>query len=337
MGKERSQEYDCLQHWVQHVKQMVRSKVNSLRKTVESKKYRILELNSVKECSKELQEKYVFVPADKAATYIIVVCKCYYLEVISKELGLWSSTTSGDSNIPETMDPKEISGNHISYMKSLGFKEDSLSDKFPSFYWTPKLHKTPYKHRFIASSIDYTTKPLSVLLNHILSAIKGKWSNLSSVIYSRTGINEMWILKNSSELLQKMNSFHRPKTTSIQTFDFSTLYTFIPHQKLKDRIHMLVNQTFLYKNGSRRYKHLVVSEDGTFSTNEEASAGKNYDKTFICQMTDFLIDNIYIKIGNHLFRQCIGIPMGKPLLANLFLYSYEVELLRSLKKSNKGF
>ena len=53
---------------------------------------------------------------------------------------------------------------------------------------------------------------------------------------------------------------------------------------------------------------------------------------------DFLIENIYIKIDNHLFRQCFGIPMGTncaPLLANLFLYLYEVELLRSIKMSNK--
>ena len=164
------------------------------------------------------------------------------------------------------MDPTEISGNYISYVKSLGFKEDNLSDKFPSFYWTPKLHKAPYKHRFGASSFDCTTKRLSVFLTRILSAIKGKLSNLSSVIYSRTGINEMWILKNSSELLQKMNSFHYPKITSIQTFDFSTLYTSIPHQKLKDRIRMLVNQTFPYKNGSRRYKHIVVNGDRTFFT-----------------------------------------------------------------------
>ena len=209
------------------MKQIVLSGVNSLRKTVESKRQGILELNSVKESLKELQEKYVFVPADKAANNIIVVCKRYYVKVICKELGLWPGTTSSNTYIPETMDPKEISRNHISHMKSLGFKEDNLSDKFPSFYWTPKLHKRAYKHRFIASSFDCTTKPLSVLLTRILSAIKGKLSNLSSVIYSRTGINEMWILKNSSELLQKMNSFHYPKITSIQMFDFSTLYTII--------------------------------------------------------------------------------------------------------------
>ena len=82
----------------------------------------------------------------------------------------------------------------------------------------------------------------------------------------------------------------------------------------------------------------MVNGDGTFFTNEKTSAGKKYDEVLICQMIDFLIDNIYIKIANHLFRQCIGIPMGTncaPLLANLFLYSYGVEFLRSMKKSNK--
>ena len=227
------------------------------------------------------------------------------------------------------MNPKEISGNRVSYMKFLGLKEDNLSDKFPSFYWTPKLHKTPYKDRFIASSFDCTTKPLSVLLTRILSALK-KLSNLSSVTYIPAGINEMWILKNSSELLQKIYSFHYQKITSIQTFDFLTLYTPILYQKLKDRILMLVNQTFLYKNGSRRYKHFVVNGERTFFTNEETSADKRYDWTLICQMIDFLIDKIYIKIGNHLFRQCIGI-----LNWLIYFYTHMRLNLWSMKKSNE--
>ena len=49
-AKKESQEYECLQDCAQYVKQMVRSKVNSLKKTVESKRQGILELNSVKEC-----------------------------------------------------------------------------------------------------------------------------------------------------------------------------------------------------------------------------------------------------------------------------------------------
>ena len=51
-----------------------------------------------------------------------------------------------------------------------------------------------------------------------------------------------------------------------------------------------------------------------------------------------MLDNIYIKIGNHLFWQCIGISMGRkcaPLWANLSIYIYEVEFLRSMKDSNR--
>ena len=66
------------------------------------------------------------VPADKGAINISVVCKRYCLEVICKELGLWPGATSSDTYIPKTMDPKEISGNNISYVKSLGFKEQVL-------------------------------------------------------------------------------------------------------------------------------------------------------------------------------------------------------------------
>ena len=116
-------------------------------------------------------------------------------------------------------------------------------------------------------------------------AIKGKLLSLSSVVYNCTGINEMRTLKNSFELLQKMNSFYYPKIMSVQTFDLSALYISIPHQKLKDRMRMLVNQTFFHKNGSG-------------FINEEASGGKKYDETLICQLIDFLTENNYNKIGN---------------------------------------
>ena len=55
----------------------------------------------------------MFVPAGKASNNIIVVCKHYYLEIICKKLGPWPGAISSDTYILETIDPKEISGNHI--------------------------------------------------------------------------------------------------------------------------------------------------------------------------------------------------------------------------------
>ena len=56
------------------------------------------------------------------------------------------------------------------------------------------------------------------------------------------------------------------------------------------------------------------------------------------KMIEFLVDNIYVRFGGQLFRQMVGIPMGTncaPLLADLFLYSYENEFLDKFIKEGK--
>ena len=58
----------------------------------------------------------------------------------------------------------------------------------------------------------------------------------------------------------------------------------------------------------------------------------------IVRMIFFLIDNIFEECGGEIFQQVIGIPMGTycaPLLADIFLYSYEAELIPTLIKSGK--
>ena len=55
-------------------------------------------------------------------------------------------------------------------------------------------------------------------------------------------------------------------------------------------------------------------------------------------MIEFLVDNIYVRFGGPLFWETIGIPMGTnwaKLLADLFLHSYENELLDKLVKEGK--
>ena len=41
---------------------------------------------------------------------------------------------------------------------------DEDHSKFPAIYWLPKLHKQPYKSRFISNSSSCTTTELSILL-----------------------------------------------------------------------------------------------------------------------------------------------------------------------------
>ena len=57
-------------------------------------------------------------------------------------------------------------------------------------------------------------------------------------------------------------------------------------------------------------------------------------------MLEFLVDNIFVEFGGQIFQQTIGIPMGTncaPLLADLFLYSYEAQFIQDqLSKGNKN-
>ena len=58
-----------------------------------------------------------------------------------------------------------------------------------------------------------------------------------------------------------------------------------------------------------------------------------YSEVDIKEMLGFLIDNIFVVFGSKIFQQTIGIPMGTncaPLLADLFLYSYEAEFIQKL-------
>jgi hypothetical protein len=54
------------------------------------------------------------------------------------------------------------------------------------------------------------------------------------------GVNRMWILKNSKDLLEYIQSRSLSSCNSIKAFDFSTLYTTIPHSKMKDKLRELV-------------------------------------------------------------------------------------------------
>ena len=72
----------------------------------------------------------------------------------------------------------------------------------PSLYWIPKLHKCPFKQRYIAESAKCSTKPLSKLLICILSAVKTGLQSYRDTSYSRGSVNQMWIRKNSKDLLE---------------------------------------------------------------------------------------------------------------------------------------
>jgi hypothetical protein len=90
----------------------------------------------------------------------------------------------------------------------------------PDLYWIPKRHKTPYKQRFIAGSNNFTTKPQSMLLTKILTAVKERLQVYCATVYARSGVNQMWILKNPKELLESLKSPFFSQIYSTKTYEF---------------------------------------------------------------------------------------------------------------------
>ena len=330
---------NSLSEWIKAIRDKINKRISKLKNKMKCKVNNIFLDNEVCKCLTTLQNNYVIVPADKAPNNVVFICKKYYIECLLKELDI-SGNLSNKTYTPTCLSKQEIINNQTSVLSSFGINITNEDHELPSLYWLPKLHKTPYKQRYIAGSNKCSTKKLSILLTQILTVIKDGLQKYCSTAYSRSGINQMWILKNSKSLLEDLKSKSLHKVTSIATYDFSTLYTTIPHRTLKARLADLIKQSFHSKNGKRRYKYLVINQHHNtgYFVREFSNAKTKYNEDEIIAMVNFLIDNIFVEFGGQVFQQTIGIPMGTncaPLLADLFLYSYEAEFIQKLISQKK--
>ena len=134
-----------------------------------------------------------------------------------------------------------------------------------------------------------------------------------------------WIVDNSLSV-HKILKQCDTKAKNVATYDFSTLYTSIPHKKLKIQISWVIEKAFKGMNK----KYIKINK---FCARWSNKKDRNPDVIFVdsdtlIKMIAWLIDNTYVRIGDKVFRQVIGIPMGTdcaPFLANLFLFSYEFQ------------
>ena len=101
----------------------------------------------------------------------------------------------------------------------------------------------PYKARFIANSSSCTTTELSKLLTLCLTAVKNHVIKYCEKVYERPGKNLFWSIKNSGEILDKLKA-RDFNATSLSTYDFSTLYTTLPHYLIQDKLIDLIERTF---------------------------------------------------------------------------------------------
>jgi hypothetical protein len=146
----------------------------------------------------------------------------------------------------------------------------------------------------------------------------------------------MWILKNSKDLLDNLKSRSFSQVSSIKTLDFSTLNTTLPLDILKTRLKETIHKAFSHRNDGSKF--LVLGYNSTYFSNKIQKGKTCYSEKQVISMLEFLIDNIFFSFGGALFQQVVDIPMGTnctPLLADLFVYSYESEFLQNCVKDKK--
>ena len=105
----------------------------------------------------------------------------------------------------------------------------------------------------------------------------------------------------------------------MSTYDFSTLYTTLPHHFIKDKLIDLINRTFIRENT----QYLACNDECAFFTSDVY----NYHNLWSCQKVSdalvYLLDNSFIRFGTKLYRQTIDIPIGTdcaPLAVDLFRF-----------------
>ena len=114
------------------------------------------------------------------------------------------------------------------------------------------------------------------------------------------------------------------------------LMLFYTHEQLKSRLSGLIRSSFICKNGSRRSKYVIAKYNTAYFVKDEIDSPNKYSETDIIRLVEFLIDNIYVEFGGHVYLQTVDIPMGTncaTLVDDCFFFSYEADFVQLLQKS----
>jgi hypothetical protein len=127
----------------------------------------------------------------------------------------------------------------------------------PNFHMLVKLHKEPLGFRYVAGSPHAPYTPISKALNTVFKALdpamKSIWDNIAMRVplvtrehlAGRTG----FIINNTAKAAKFAMRFQRPRRMRdpklhLSTWDFSNMYTTLPHADLVERISGLFTEIF---------------------------------------------------------------------------------------------
>ena len=274
-----------------------------------------------------LKEDFVIVPIDKAANNVAFISKHLYALTIIKELNLDCHLSNQDDNNTYTFinnkTKDQIIKEHKLYLSKSKINLVNNMQDLTVMYWIPRMHQNPISFRFIIASPVCSIKPVSKDITSIFKLLYEKVERYHTKVKVWSEIKTFWTIQNSYPVIFSINKLNKRKAAkSMSTFDFSTLYTEIPHDKLLYVLNEITD--FAFKGGTRDY--VTVYNSGAFWLRSKSKTERSYSLQEIKSCLEFLKNNSFFQAGSKIFRQVIGISMGSdpaPSYANLFLFFYE--------------
>ena len=225
----------------------------------------------------------------------------------------------GEFNFTSTYVPAQLTKDqflvhHINTLTKINVKIDKC--ELPTFYWLLKLHKRPYKSRFISNSSHFSTTILSKHITSALTAVKDHVMKYSETAFSNSNVIIFGLLKT----LQRSSKSCDCVTFRVVKYLLSTFLLYTPHY------HMILSKQkcFLWSTGvsteSQNLTSVLLFRQDFLATRNMTRIDVGLARSYVKLFT-FLMENIYLQFDGVVYQQIVGIPMGTncaPLIADLF-------------------
>ncbi len=207
-----------------------------------------------------------------------------------------------------------------------------VRQRLPFFYVVPKMHKKPIKARPIVAAIDCvfscSQRVLSVILRLVLDTLK----HFHMFEFERTGIRKFWLVENSLDFV-----LTRPdEIIDIFSSDVDSMYhnlnqDFIFHAVLEELRFAMIH----ISNTDRVFVSLGKSDNqddyaSWLASDVPMPTFSFYTVDMISNILSHILSDSYFTVGDTIFRQTCGLPMGgasSPHLANIALHHLEKEFV----------
>lgn len=305
---------------------------------IEENLYSQNELKHLKRTSINLykNQNTVICGVDKATNNSAVICRNLYIRKLCEDLGINTDANNqlilvGNETFKPTYESLDSIDRRLKalHRRFCGYELDNKFCKLPTYYLLPKFHKPGDKCKtrpisncrdtYLAKSAEIAAKMLNHLRTHFINL-----TNLEKLNNGRLAIKSINSTDKLLEYLDNLEDTVTPHT--IKTFDFKSVFTSFDFTSIRNAITYVANRCFNSDNG----KYLTVGFKKCYYSNSDRNGSVKFNKNEFLEFIDSLLKESYVKIGNMIFNQIKGIPMGSKssaILCDLSLISMEHQYL----------